>query len=191
MSKLYRFNANSSLSFRVINRGREMAVTFSQCYRGSSSFFTHDAELAALIRAHKWFRTGRIKEVEIEDDPVPATPTVETETQTPKRTYSIRGRRMVSVPASTPTVEEEEKKEEVAPEAVTDAPTVETETTAETAEETAETGFSPESVSTFYEAKEYVLDHFEDADRTQLRSKERLYEFCQAHGLTFPNYSFE
>lgn len=63
MKKLYKFVASSSLSFAVIHCGRMMYVNFSAFFRGKSTYHTTDRELAEKIRAHKWYREGRITEV--------------------------------------------------------------------------------------------------------------------------------
>ena len=70
MKKLYKFVANSSLSFAVIHCGRMMYINFSAFFRGKSTYHTTDRELAEKIRAHKWYREGRITETIEEDEDV-------------------------------------------------------------------------------------------------------------------------
>jgi len=70
MKKLYKFVASSSLSFAVIHCGRMMYVNFSAFFRGKSTYHTTDRELAEKIRAHKWYREGRITETIEEDEDV-------------------------------------------------------------------------------------------------------------------------
>lgn len=70
MKKLYKFVANSSLSFAVIHCGRMMYINFSAFFRGKSTYHTTDRELAEKIRAHKWYREGRITEIIEEDEDV-------------------------------------------------------------------------------------------------------------------------
>lgn len=72
--KQYKFKANSSLSFALTHRGRQMYVNFSAAYRGVAMYITTDEALAEKIRAHRWFRQGRIKETveDMETDNHPA-----------------------------------------------------------------------------------------------------------------------
>ena len=60
--KQYKFTSRSALSFATTHNGRQMYVTFSPAYRGLSFFITTDEALAAKIRAHRWYRDGRIQE---------------------------------------------------------------------------------------------------------------------------------
>jgi hypothetical protein len=111
---LYKFYSKSSLSFKVILRGRETYVNFSAYYRGASRFFTTDADMAAQIRKHRWFRVGviteevaRAEETQEAKEQSETTEAAETqpEEQTQnvaKKVYSILGKKM-SVPTTSAT----------------------------------------------------------------------------------------
>jgi hypothetical protein len=188
MSKLYHFTAKSSLSFRVIHRGREMYVTFSQCFRGCASFFTEDESLARQIRQHRWFREGRIKEVEDTEESKPQPASTPASTAPARKAYTTAGMRFAaSSPASAKT---EAQTEEVTPaedpvseEAVVAASSFDEEDLSVSQDSL----LRPEEVTSFMEAKEYITTHFE-VDRNALRSKQDLADFCAQHGITFDNY---
>lgn len=201
MGKIYRFHASSSLSFRVVNRGREVTVTFSPCYRSCATFFTLDESLAAKIRAHKWFRTGRITEIpDTEEETItPSTSPTTAASQSPKRpAYSILGRRMVvsNSPAAEPFEASQSDASSVESVAISDpdnqasveSPSVDQEVTETTIE--AESSLSIQEVSSFLEAKDWVVAHFQ-VDRASLRSKADLTDFCVQHDIVFENYPLE
>jgi hypothetical protein len=107
---LYKFYSKSSLSFKVILRGRETYVNFSAYYRGASRFFTTDADMAAQIRKHRWFRIGviteevaRAEEAQEAKEQSETTEAAEAQTQNvAKKVYSILGKKM-SVPTTSAT----------------------------------------------------------------------------------------
>lgn len=93
-----------------------MYVNFSAFFRGKSTYHTTDRELAEKIRAHKWYREGRITETIEEDEDVihdeNDVNSVLQETEVKQR-YSILGKRMCTYipPASS---KQEEKESESA-----------------------------------------------------------------------------
>jgi hypothetical protein len=66
----YKFRSHSALSFPVVHRGRKQLVNFFDQGNSTSLFTTDDALLASKIRAHKWFREGRITEETVSTDAV-------------------------------------------------------------------------------------------------------------------------
>jgi hypothetical protein len=66
----YKFRSHSALSFPVVHRGRKQLVNFFDQGNSTSLFTTDDALLASKIRAHKWFREGRITEESVSTDTV-------------------------------------------------------------------------------------------------------------------------
>jgi hypothetical protein len=122
---LYKFFSKSSLSFKVILRGRETYVNFSAYYRGASRFFTTDADMAAQIRKHRWFRIGVITEEvaraeEAQETKEQSETTEAAETQPEEQTqnvakkgYSILGKKM-SVPTTSATESTSAASEETA-----------------------------------------------------------------------------
>ncbi len=192
MKKLYKFVANSSLSFAVIHCGRMMYVNFSAFFRGKSTYHTTDRELAEKIRAHKWYREGRITEtIEEDEDVIHDENDVNSVLQKTevKQRYSILGKRMCTYipPASS---NQEEKESESA------EPTKEKES--ESAEPTKEKGIQEdrdiqediENVTSFLEAKDFFEVRFK-VPRSQCGNKEALSSLCKEHGIQFPNYPLD
>ena len=94
----YNFLAPSSLSFKLLHKGRNMIIRFSTPYNSASRFMTTDKELADKIMEHRWFRKGLIKLQEevidhnqvIEEDQSPAVPLAK------KPTYTVGKMKMGS-----------------------------------------------------------------------------------------------
>ena len=181
MKKLYKFVASSSLSFAVIHCGRMMYVNFSAFFRGKSTYHTTDRELAEKIRAHKWYREGRITETIEEDEDVihdeNDVNSVLQETEVKQR-YSILGKRMCTyIPPASSKQEEKES---------------------ESAEPTKEKGIQEdrdiqediENVTSFLEAKDFFEVRFK-VPRSQCGNKEALSSLCKEHGIQFPNYPLD
>lgn len=232
---LYQFRAKSAISFRVINRGREMYVTFSQCFRGSSTYFTSDAGLADIIRRHRWFREGRITEVQDADETTSAnadetasaTDTTSSAAASPARARYLTSGMRFSMPAAAhatsaanaaPSVAEASSPAaDSAGSSSAAADTAANESTpasaaspgagasstaaddsaaddsaAATSDDAADDTLSltADEVSSFLEAKEYITSRY-GVDRSSLRSKQDLAEFCAAQGIVFPNYPFD
>ena len=85
------------MSFAVIHCGRMMYINFSAFFRGKSTYHTTDRELAEKIRAHKWYREGRITEIIEEDEDVIHDENEENsvlQEKEVKQRYSILGKRM-------------------------------------------------------------------------------------------------
>lgn len=169
--KQYKFTSRSALSFAATHNGRQMYVTFSPAYRGLAFFITTDESLAAKIRAHRWFRDGRIQEQVV--DILPAseekkfTPTAPPE---PKR-YSILGKPMAATQPA---------KQEEAPQP---AETAER----ETFQEEASTAIVAEDVTSFMEAKEFFITNY-GVQRSDVANKEAVSQLCKQYNVTFPNY---
>lgn len=181
MKKLYKFVASSSLSFAVIHCGRMMYVNFSAFFRGKSTYHTTDRELAEKIRAHKWYREGRITETIEEDEDVIHDEndinSVLQETEVKQR-YSILGKWMCTyIPPASSKQEEKES---------------------ESAEPTKEKGIQEdrdiqediENVTSFLEAKDFFEVRFK-VPRSQCGNKEALSSLCKEHGIQFPNYPLD
>lgn len=181
MKKLYKFVANSSLSFAVIHCGRMMYINFSAFFRGKSTYHTTDRELAEKIRAHKWYREGRITEIIEEDEDVihdeNDVNSVLQKTEVKQR-YSILGKWMCTyIPPASSNQEEKES---------------------ESAEPTKEKGIQEdrdiqediENVTSFLEAKDFFEVRFK-VPRSQCGNKEALSSLCKEHGIQFPNYPLD
>ena len=181
MKKLYKFVANSSLSFAVIHCGRMMYINFSAFFRGKSTYHTTDRELAEKIRAHKWYREGRITEIIEEDEDVIHDENEENsvlQEKEVKQRYSILGKRMCTyIPPASSNQEEKES---------------------ESAEPTKEKGIQEdrdiqediENVTSFLEAKDFFEVRFK-VPRSQCGNKEALSSLCKEHGIQFPNYPLD
>jgi pyruvate/2-oxoglutarate dehydrogenase complex dihydrolipoamide acyltransferase (E2) component len=159
-----------------------MTVSFSAAFRGTSTYFTTDEQLAEKIRSHRWFREGRITEVkespkeqeETKEETAAAAAPAKTEVK-----YSVMGQRFVRATAQ-PTV-----KEETTPEPEEETP--EDEATEDEAEETPSAELNADDVTTFMEAKEYLMDAY-GIERSAIRTKEAMAEVCREKGITFNNY---
>lgn len=166
MKKLYKFVANSSLSFAVIHCGRMMYVNFSAFFRGKSTYHTTDRELAEKIRAHKWYREGRITETIEEDEDV-----IHDENDV----NSVLQKTDIP-PASS---NQEEKESESA------EPTKE-----KGIQEDRDIQEDIENVTSFLEAKDFFEVRFK-VPRSQCGNKEALSSLCKEHGIQFPNYPLD
>lgn len=168
--KQYKFTSRSALSFATTHNGRQMYVTFSPAYRGLAFFITTDEALAAKIRAHRWYRDGRIQEQVV--DILPAaeekkfTPTAPPE---PKR-YSILGKPMATTQPA--------KQEEAARPAEAAEPE---------APQEASTAIVAEDVTSFMEAKEFFITNY-GVQRSEVANREALAQLCKQYSVTFPNY---
>ena len=158
-----------------------MYVNFSAFFRGKSTYHTTDRELAEKIRAHKWYREGRITETIEEDEDVIHDEndlnSVLQETEVKQR-YSILGKRMCTyIPPASSKQEEKES---------------------ESAEPTKEKGIQEdrdiqediENVTSFLEAKDFFEVRFK-VPRSQCGNKEALSSLCKEHGIQFPNYPLD
>lgn len=157
-----------------------MYVNFGTSFRGKSSYFTSDERLAEKIRAHRWFREGRIREMPEEEikEREPDVPSVHP--APPNHTYSILGKRIVSVSQdnepNTPEVNAGEENPPCPEEGQCEgSPKQEHDT---------------EGVSSFLEAKEFFEVNY-GVSRTQCKSKDDLYALCKEHNVTFPNYPLQ
>lgn len=172
--KQYKFTSRSALSFATTHNGRQMYVSFSPAYRGLAYFITTDEALAAKIRAHRWFRDGRIQEQVV--DILPAaeekkfTPTAPPE---PKR-YSILGKPMATVQ---PAKQEQEAEAQKA-----DFPEED-----QNPKESASTAIVAEDVTSFMEAKEFFITNY-GVQRSDVANKEAVSQLCKQYNVTFPNY---
>lgn len=170
--KQYKFTSRSALSFAATHNGRQMYVTFSPAYRGLAFYITTDEALAAKIRAHRWYRDGRIQEQVV--DILPATeekkitPTAPPE---PKR-YSILGKPMATIK---PAKQEEPIQAAELPEED------------QNPKEPASTAIVAEDVTSFMEAKEFFITNF-GVQRSDVANREALAQLCKQYSVTFPNY---
>lgn len=183
MKKLYKFVANSSLSFAVIHCGRMMYINFSAFFRGKSTYHTTDRELAEKIRAHKWYREGRITEIIEEDEDVIHDKNEENsvlQEKEVKQRYSILGKRMCTyIPPASSNQEEKESRS-----------TEQTEEKEEVIQEDRDIQEDIENVTSFLEAKDFFEVRFK-VPRSQCGNKETLSSLCKEHGIQFPNYPLD
>lgn len=183
MKKLYKFVANSSLSFAVIHCGRMMYINFSAFFRGKSTYHTTDRELAEKIRAHKWYREGRITEIIEEDEDVIHDENEENsvlQEKEVKQRYSILGKRMCTyIPPASSNQEEKESRN-----------TEQTGEKEEVIQEDRDIQEDIENVTSFLEAKDFFEVRFK-VPRSQCGNKETLSSLCKEHGIQFPNYPLD
>lgn len=183
MKKLYKFVANSSLSFAVIHCGRMMYINFSAFFRGKSTYHTTDRELAEKIRAHKWYREGRITEIIEEDEDVIHDENEENsvlQEKEVKQRYSILGKRMCTyIPPASSNQEEKESRS-----------TEQTGEKEEVIQEDRNIQEDIENVTSFLEAKDFFEVRFK-VPRSQCGNKETLSSLCKEHGIQFPNYPLD
>lgn len=183
MKKLYKFVANSSLSFAVIHCGRMMYINFSAFFRGKSTYHTTDRELAEKIRAHKWYREGRITEIIEEDEDVIHDKNEENsvlQEKEVKQRYSILGERMCTyIPPASSNQEEKESRS-----------TEQTGEKEEVIQEDRDIQEDIENVTSFLEAKDFFEVRFK-VPRSQCGNKETLSSLCKEHGIQFPNYPLD
>lgn len=201
----YNFLAHSSLSFKVLHKGRNMIIRFSTPYNSASRFMTTDKGLADKIMEHRWFRKGIItlqKEVVeekqvIEEDQSPAIPTAK------KPNYTIGKMKMGSaIPPQALRAGSKTAPKEVADITVREADDtgeegVITDGNTDTGEEGAvegtdsgaieESELTLESVESFLEAREY-LAKVHGVDISKVRSKTKVAEVCAELGIEFPNF---
>lgn len=169
--KQYKFTSRSALSFAVTHNGRQMYVSFSPAYRGLSYYITTDESLAQKIRAHRWYRDGRINEqvVEIKQaaEEKPYQPVMPPQ---PKK-YSILGKPMSTAAPQQAHASRPAAQPEAAQEAPAEAPAA----------------YSAEEVTTFMEAKEFFINNY-GMQRSDVASKDALAALCKELGVVFPNY---
>lgn len=173
--KQYKFKAKSSLNFSIDHNGRAMYISFSPAYRGQSMFITEDAALAEKIKKHRWYREGRMT-LTVEDAAEKAPEVKPTAAAVPERKpFNLSG---MKVQVAAPT--------EPAHEAVVANPPYEQSAEPE-AESEGNEGMKAEDVSSFMEAKEYMIDNFGIA-RSECPNKTALAGLMEQYGVEFPNY---
>lgn len=182
MSKTYyNFSAHSAVSFAVVHGGRRFFVNFSPLISGVSRYLTTDKKLADKIVAHRWFRQGLITlEVEVENDEKPVSK-VELVNEAVHTKAASSGFTLSSLKAqaASPVVT-------TASSAVEQPIIADTETVAPASAEEEKTNFSIDEVSTFIEARQYMIDVL--GISAPIKSKEDLLALCKEHNIEFPNY---
>jgi len=178
MNKQFKFTSRSSLSFSVNAHGRQAYVNFSPAYRGLSYFITKDEVLAARIRAHRWFREGRITEA-VEELLPPKKEQAYIQAPMPeKKKYSILGKTMAAP----------RQKQEPATEASTaSSVTPESPERPESAAEEPAPSIISEDVASFMEAKEFFITNY-GVQRSDVSTKEAVAALCRQFNVVFPNY---
>ena len=184
----YKFTSRSSLSFVVHHNGRQRYVNFSPAYRNQSYYITNDSTLAEKIRQHRWFKEGRIKEEVVEIQPAKPTPVYQPEAPKAPKPYSVLGKTMSApqqkqkpqnpdlpeAPETLSTPNQPEKPEHLEPLAIQEQPE--------------NPAISPDSVTSFMEAKEYFVTNYGIA-RSECANKAMLEALCQHYNVQFPNYN--
>jgi hypothetical protein len=160
-----------------------MYINFSAFFRGKSTYHTTDRELAEKIRAHKWYREGRITEIIEEDEDVIHDENEENsvlQEKEVKQRYSILGKRMCTyIPPASSNQEEKESRS-----------TEQTGEKEEVIQEDRDIQEDIENVTSFLEAKDFFEVRFK-APRSQCGNKETLSSLCKEHGIQFPNYPLD
>jgi hypothetical protein len=160
-----------------------MYINFSAFFRGKSTYHTTDRELAEKIRAHKWYREGRITEIIEEDEDVIHDENEENsvlQEKEVKQRYSILGKRMCTyIPPASSNQEEKESRS-----------TEQTGEKEEVIQEDRDIQEDIENVTSFLEAKDFFEVRFK-VPRSQCGNKETLSSLCKEHGIQFPNYPLD
>jgi hypothetical protein len=160
-----------------------MYINFSAFFRGKSTYHTTDRELAEKIRAHKWYREGRITEIIEEDEDVIHDKNEENsvlQEKEVKQRYSILGKRMCTyIPPASSNQEEKESRS-----------TEQTGEKEEVIQEDRDIQEDIENVTSFLEAKDFFEVRFK-VPRSQCGNKETLSSLCKEHGIQFPNYPLD
>ena len=160
-----------------------MYINFSAFFRGKSTYHTTDRELAEKIRAHKWYREGRITEIIEEDEDVIHDENEENsvlQEKEVKQRYSILGKRMCTyIPPASSNQEEKESRS-----------TEQTGEKEEVIQEDRNIQEDIENVTSFLEAKDFFEVRFK-VPRSQCGNKETLSSLCKEHGIQFPNYPLD
>ena len=182
-----------------------MYINFSAFFRGKSTYHTTDRKLAEKIRAHKWYREGRITEIIEEDEDVIHDENEENsvlQEKEVKQRYSILGKRMCTyIPPASSNQEEKEsrsteqtgEKESRSTEQTGEKESRSTEQTGEKEEviqEDRDIQEDIENVTSFLEAKDFFEVRFK-VPRSQCGNKETLSSLCKEHGIQFPNYPLD
>lgn len=166
--------SRSALSFAVNAHGRQTYINFSPAYRGLSYFITTDEVLASKVRAHRWFREGRITESAEEILPAKEPRPYVQPPMPEKKKYSILGKTMATPqqkqPSADPVPEVPESPEHLGNLANDPAPAI-----------------VAEDVTTFMEAKEFFITNY-GLQRSEVSTKEALAECCKLYKVVFPNY---
>lgn len=204
MATYYNFTAYSAMSFPIVHRGRKIFVNFSLPVNGVARYLTKDKELAEKICKHRWFRQGLIRMTEENENENLAKTAPETPAILPhKPSYSILGKPMsAKIPTfSSPVAPENDDKEDLSEEktlpegpAESSMETVGMPITTETVSDDivtdtdeTEEQFTPESVSSFLEAREYLVNRL-GIDRELCQNKQAIASICEKYGISFPNY---
>lgn len=189
----YNFMAPSAVSFKVMHLGRETIIRFSSPYNCCSRFLTDDKELADKIMQHRWYRKGIITMTE-ETDPAPDSSTEEDEnppkTEPAKPLFTLGGKMAGAVPDNTVPVGTEFKDEENGESSdgsKPDAQPYDGDGTATDDSEANDAEFTIDSVTSFTEAKEYLVQ-VHDVPPSSIKSKTQLASVCASLGIEFPNY---
>lgn len=170
--KQFKFKSRSALSFAVNAHGRQTYINFSPAYRSLSYFITTDEVLASKIRAHRWFREGRITESAEEIlPPKEARPYIQPPVPEKKK-YSILGKAM-----ATP-----QPKQQPTPSAAPEPPG-----NPEPLANDPTPAIMVEDVTSFMEAKEFFITNY-GVRRSDVSTKEAVADFCRLYGVSFPNY---
>lgn len=175
--KQYKFRAASALNFSLVHNGRTMYIAFSPAYRGVSMFITDDATLAEKIKQHRWYREGRMT-LTVEDAAEKAPEVKPSVATVPERkAFNLSS---MKVHVSPP---------EPAQEAVIGNPPFDTNVDDATLVNEGEEseGMKAEDVSSFMEAKEFMIDNFGIA-RSECPNKAVLASLMEQYGVEFPNY---
>lgn len=170
--KQFKFMSRSALSFAVNAHGRQTYINFSPAYRGLSYFITTDEVLASKVRAHRWFREGRITESAEEILPAKEPRPYVQPPMPEKKKYSILGKTMAKPQQKQPSVPESAPESPENPELL--------------ANDTAP-AIVAEDVTTFMEAKEFFITNY-GLHRSEVSTKEALAECCKLYKVVFPNY---
>ena len=189
----YNFMAPSAMSFKIMHLGRETIIRFSSPYNCCSRFLTDDKELADKIMQHRWYRKGIITMKE-ETDPVsdglPEEDEYPQKAEPAKPLFTLGGKMAGAVPDNTASAGAEFKDEENGGSSdgnQPDAQLYDGDGTVTDDGEANDAEFTLDSVTSFIEAKEYLVQVHNVSD-SSIKSKVQLASVCASMGIEFPNY---
>lgn len=179
----YNFSAPSALSFAVVHGGRRFFVNFSAGTGGISRYLTADKKLADKIMAHRWYRQGLITlKIEQEAEQAQTVSAASIETSGSVVIPAAKSAFNLSSMKAQPAYPADYLEEGVAS-TVQQAPAA-----GETAVQSEDNkpNFSLDEVSSFTEARQYMIDVL--GVTTPIKSRDDLLNLCTQYGIEFPNY---
>ena len=188
---IFKFRSSSQVFVNVVTGCCTKTIKFGILAEGGSYYNTCDESIARQIRACKMFRIGRITEFAPEAEKSPVAPThIETRKLEPEavKTKLTGKRTYMRQPSATVINDIPQRANDVRPEGNASG-TVEETATEHTGINDSDGGVQLSSVTSYMEAKTYLRNVLH-VDAQQIGTKAKTQEYCQHHGIKFPNYEF-